>query len=191
MPTNWAFWALTWFPMSSADRAAKLRFCAACLAEPSPGALAALDVASTWQPWLGSAIRQLMHTGLDAWRGEHTRLFVAPALAPPFASAFREGGINGAAADEAQDFYATLGLASREGLPADYLGSLLECEAYLLENATVQDAEAFRRAFMADWIERFVDRLLEHSTLEFYRGLGERLLMLHGAGGRGTSGVLM
>ncbi|MEJ2480180.1 MAG: hypothetical protein P8Y78_08365 [Acidihalobacter sp.] len=66
-----------------------------------------------------------------------------------------------------------------------------ELQAYLLENATVQDAEAFRRAFMADWIERFVDRLLEHSTLEFYRGLGERLLMLHGAGGRGTSGVLM
>lgn len=175
--------------MSCADRASELRFCAACLAEPGTGALAALDVAAAWQPWLGSAIRQLMHAGLDAWRGEHTRLFVVPALAPPFASAFREGGINGASAGEAQDFYAALGLASREGLPADYLGSLLECEAYLLENAPEQDAEAFHRAFMADWLERFVARLLEHATLEFYRGLGERLLALHhDADGRGSSG---
>ena len=174
--------------MSCADRAAELRFCAACLAEPSTGALAALDVASAWQPWLGSAVRQLMHTGLDAWRGEHTRLFVVPALAPPFASAFREGGINGTSAGEAQDYYATLGLASREGLPADYLGSLLECEAYLLEYGPAHDAEAFRRAFMADWIERFVARLSEHSTLEFYRGLGERLLKLHDVDAQGSSG---
>ncbi len=175
--------------MSCADRAAELRFCAACLAEPNTGALAALDLASVWQPWLGSAIRQLMHAGLDAWRGEHTRLFVVPALAPPFASAFREGGINGAASRAAEEFYATLGLATREGLPADYLGSLLECEAYLLENAAVQDAEAFRRTFIADWIERFVASLSEHSTLEFYRGLGERILALYGLGGRVSSGM--
>lgn len=170
--------------MSSAERAAELRFCAACLAEPSTGALAALDVASAWQPWLRSAVRELMRVGLEAWQGEHTRLFVVPALAPPFASAFRDGGVGGPAADEAREFYATLGLASREGLPADYLGSLMECEAYLLEKVSIPDAESFRCRFTADWLDRFAALLLEHSTLEFYRGLGERLLVLHGLNGR-------
>lgn len=170
--------------MSYAERAEELRFCAACLAEPSAEALTGLDAAAAWQPWLGSAARQLMQSGLDAWRGEHTRLFVVPALAPPFASAFREGAIDGTSAGEAKEFYATLGLASRDGLPADYLGSLLECEAYLLETASAQDADAFHRAYLADWLERFVGRLFEHSSLEFYRGLGERLLLLHDAGER-------
>ncbi|MEJ2060331.1 MAG: molecular chaperone TorD family protein [Gammaproteobacteria bacterium] len=159
--------------------AAELRFYAACLAEPTAEALPALREAAGWQPWLAEPLAELAATDLEVWQGEHARLFVVPGLAPPFASAYREGILNGAAASAAEAYYADQGFALSEGLPGDYLGSLLECEAWLVEAGQAQEAATFRQTFLADWLGRFAGRLREHARLAFYRRLGERLADAH------------
>jgi putative dimethyl sulfoxide reductase chaperone len=161
--------------------AVELRFCAACLAEPSAEALEGLAEAEAWQPWLVEPLIELKAVDLEVWQGEHARLFVAPGLAPPFASAHREGMLNGAAASAAEAYYVQQGFVLSPGLPGDYLGSLLECEAWLLDGGRDQDAAAFRQTFLADWLPRFNEQLQKQARLQFYRKFGERLVHLHGA----------
>lgn len=174
--------------MSSTDAAAglqsaaaQMRFCAGCLAEPTAEALVALTEAVNEQPWLAEPLAELEATALEVWQGEHTRLFVAPALAPPFACAHREGILNGAAASAAVAYYAQHGLELSSGLPGDYLGSLLEFDAWLLDTGQVPEAGAFWQAFLVDWLGRFNEQLQQHARLLFYRRLGERLVGLNEA----------
>lgn len=166
-------------PAQSAEMAANWRFCALILAEPDVESLAVLRDVPHPPLWLADAVEELSHIALDAWQGEHTRLFVFPAKCPPFASAYLEEGIlNGRRSVEMDIFYRTLGLEATN-LPADYVGSLCECAAFLVEqtdpDALPEVLAAYGQRYLDDWFDRFLEDLMRHSELRLYRGLAETL----------------
>lgn len=173
--------------MSSAEQAksegetlaAELAFCASCLAEPAEDSLEMLRETLDWQPWLRESLSELEQVGLAVWQGEHTRLFVMPAVAAPFASVQRGGMINGDAAGMAEAFYARHGVQFNPGLPGDYLGSLLECLAWLIASDRVSEAVSFRENLLDDWLPKFAESVAEQSQLQFYRDLGQRIDEMH------------
>lgn len=174
--------------MSSAEQAAKaegetlaaeLAFCASCLAEPAEDSLEILREMLDWQPWLKESLNELEQVGLAVWQGEHTRLFVMPAVAAPFASVQRGGMINGEAAGMAETFYARHGVQFNPGLPGDYLGSLFECLAWLMASDRVREAVSFRENLLDDWLPKYAESVVEQSRLRFYRDLGRRLDEMH------------
>jgi TorA maturation chaperone TorD len=86
--------------------------------------------------------------------------------------------MEGEASAAARAFYARLGLAAT-ALPADFLGTLLECAAWLAETpdgAALE--ETLFRDHLAPWVGRFARDLAKHSALLLYRALGERLAAL-------------
>jgi TorA maturation chaperone TorD len=150
------------------------RLVALTLAEPSTESLGFLREQSENYPTLQPALVELERLPLEAWQGEHTRLFSFPALCPPFASAFLEDGIlNGHRAADLEQFYQEYGLAAI-GLPADYLGTICECAAYL-EEEDPEMAGIFGRDALGDWLPDFSERLQQMSELLLYRELGRIL----------------
>jgi TorA maturation chaperone TorD len=160
-----------------------LRLLAALLAAPADDGLEAAGELAQANPWLLEAIGELETLPLDQWQGEHTRLFLSDfptTTCPPFESAFRHGLMEGSATVELEALYRGIGLESRD-VPADYLGVMLECVAWLLEQPEPEREPHLGRLWndhLAQWLPRFSGKLREESRLILYRNLGEQLAML-------------
>lgn len=160
-----------------------LRVLAELLGVPDDDALARLHDLHATQPWLGAAIAEIEALPLDEWQAEHTRLFVSgyPRTAcPPFASAYREGRMSGTVAGDLAGLYGRVGLAA-DSIPADYLGAMLECASFLLENEG-KNEDSWDTLWhelwdvnMAPWLPKFAADLEHHSQLALYRLVAEQL----------------
>ena len=152
----------------------------ALLALPGEDALEVLADAAEFEPWLAGHLPELEKAGLEEWRGEYTRLFISgypKTLCPPFESAYRQGSMSGAAVEDLAQLYRRLGLQSTD-MPADFLGTMLECAAYLLEREGSGDQELWTDLWeehLARWVPGFARDLNEHSRLGLYRALGREL----------------
>ena len=158
----------------------QLRLLATLLATPADDALAALHELASGDLELQEAFAELTPLPLDRWQGEHTRLFVSafPKVpCPPFESAYRHGQMDGKATIELEKFYRRIGLESKE-IPADYLGVILECAAWLMEQPGEEMAGHLAELWqqhLALWLPQFSADLQRESELRLYRLLGERL----------------
>ena len=74
------------------------------------------------------------------------------------------------------NLYAGLGLAAT-GAPADYLGTILDCAAYLLGQgqAAGEAWETLSGRYMDRWIPRFCHDLQTHAELLLYQQTAARL----------------
>lgn len=158
----------------------QLRVLASLLALPAEDALDALRDMGAEYPWLATAIAELEDIGLERWQAEHTRLFVSgypDTPCPPYESAYRQGTMGGTFAGDLSDLYLRAGLEVAGGR-ADYLGTLLECAAYLTDLGEDQLLLELLQDHMAHWVPRFARDLQEHAELALYRDLGVRLGLL-------------
>lgn len=169
--------------MTNGDRdPSQLRILAALLAQPEDDALDALRDLLPDAPWLAESIAELEQVPLHQWQGEHTRLFIngwPKTPCPPFESAYRQGQMGGTAVGDLDGLYRRAGLQAEEA-PSDYLGTLLECTAWLSEQ---KDEATLLRELEQDhlgrWVPRFARDLREHGALVLYRTLGEQLALLY------------
>ena len=140
--------------------------------------LAIVDLAQTY-PWLQEATEQLRMISLANWQAEHTRLFISgypKTVCPPFESAYRHGRMDGPARTELEHLYRQVGLVPIEA-PADYLGTLLECAAYLSDQTPTHQTvmSTLWEEHLQIWLPRFCRDLIQHSRLTLYRALGEQV----------------
>ena len=169
-------------PAPPRDREAEqLRILAALLAHPAEDALDALRDLLPRAPWLAECIAELEGLTLERWQGEHTRLFINgwPTTAcPPFESAYRQGQMGGTSAAALASLYRRAGLQARDA-PPDYLGTMLECAAWLAEQ---EDGGELLRELEDDhlrpWVPRFARDLQDHCELLLYRTLGGQIARL-------------
>jgi putative dimethyl sulfoxide reductase chaperone len=165
-------------------RGERLRVAAALLAAPDDDALVAIDELRDEYDWLAAPLAELAATPLGHWQAEHARLFISGhprTVAPPYASAWRDGQMPGPTTERVTEFFQRAGLRAVQP-PADYLGAMLECAAWLEEHAdTAHDqlASELWREYLGDWLPRFTDALATDSRLSLYRALGEELNALH------------
>ena len=159
----------------------QLRLLAVLLGAPESTSLDVLDDLRTEHRWLDAAILELKQTPLEQWQAEHTSLFVTgfPKTAcPPFKSAYSGQGMSGAAVEDLAGFYQALGLSAQD-MPPDYLGTMLECWAYLLSQANEHAARRLWSEHLASWLLRFATDLHREAGLELYRALGEQFSSLY------------
>ncbi|MGO8737678.1 TorD/DmsD family molecular chaperone [Rhodoblastus sp.] len=153
------------------------------LAEPDGESAQIVAELAKVNPWLEQAAREVAALPLDRWQAEHTRLFVCGfphAACPPFESHYRHGHLNGSASLEVEDIYRRAGLEPPEGVPADYLGAMLECAAWLVDSAGEQ-CGLFAELWVDHiglWGARFAQDLRENAQIGLYRALGERVQWL-------------
>jgi len=162
-----------------------LRLYSGLLASPADDSLAVLRELAGESAWLSESVAELAQTPLEEWQAEHARLFISghPKTAcPPFESAFLGGAMFGAACDQLGDLYRRAGLQA-EDVPPDYLGTQLECAAYLLEQPCEHShglLQELWRDHLAGWVSHFGTALQAESRLLLYRELGAQLAELHG-----------
>lgn len=162
-----------------------LRLLSGLLASPGGDSLAVLRELAGEHAWLGEPVAELEQSSLEEWQAEHARLFISghpKTVCPPFESAFLGGGMFGAACDQLSDLYRRAGLQA-DGAPPDYLGTLLECAAYLLEQPCGHSNELLQELWsehLAAWVPRFGSVLQQESRLLLYRQLGQQLAGLPG-----------
>lgn len=159
-------------PIPGNPAARRLRQWAALLAYPEGEALAAVRELRTVADWPSSAaLAELAALPLERWQAEYTRLFIngyPTTPCPPFATAHWGPGV----AEELQALYHRAGLHAPPEW-ADYLGTLLDCAAYLLEVAPQAAVLAeLRDDYLAVWLPRFAAALQTHAALQLYRELG-------------------
>lgn len=89
--------------------------------------------------------------------------------------------MSGTVAGDLAGLYGRVGLAA-DSIPADYLGAMLECASYLLENrGSDEDAQwdahwhELWDVHTVPWVPRFVADLEQHSRLALYRMVAQRL----------------
>ncbi|MGO9740032.1 MAG: molecular chaperone [Xanthobacteraceae bacterium] len=158
------------------------------LAQPDEESAEVVAELATVNPWLEQAAREVAAMPLDRWQAEHMRLFVCgfPHTAcPPFESQYRHGCLEGPASREVEDIYRRAGLEPPEGVPADYLGAMLECAAWLVETAGEQ-CGLFAELWVDHldlWATRFAGDLRENAEIGLYRALAERIQWLMTATG--------
>jgi TorA maturation chaperone TorD len=137
--------------------------------------------------WLQLALTELEALPLEEWQAEHGRLFVCGhprTVCPPFESAQLNGMMQGPAAGELAALYRRAGLEP-EGAPPDYLGTMLECAAFLAEQPCGLGAELageLWRGHLDRWLPEFGARLGAEADLMLYRLLGRRIAGLVGHG---------
>lgn len=157
-----------------------LRLLSGLLSSPGSDSLAVLHELAGEYAWLAEPVAELEQTPLEEWQAEHGRLFISghPKTAcPPFESAFLGGTMFGAACDQLGDLYHRAGLQAA-GAPPDYLGTLLECAAYLLEQPCDHSSELLQelwREHVASWVPRYGAVLRKEGLLLLYRQLGLQL----------------
>ncbi len=159
-----------------------LRTLALLLGMPDQDALSTIEDLAQTYPWLQQVVEELRTIPLEHWQAEHTRLFLSghpKTVCPPFESAYRYGRMDGPARTELEHLYRQVGLAPVEA-PADYLGTLLECAAYLSEENTPHAAalSALWDEHLRVWLPDFSRALIKHSRLKLYRSLGKQLAAL-------------
>lgn len=164
----------------------EVRLIAALLAIPAGDALEGLREMAAVAPWLRPGLDELERTPLELWQAEHTRLFVngyPRTPCPPFESAYRQGQMGGTVGPDLEALYRRAGLTA-SGAPPDYLGTLLDCLAYLLEReASAGLLEELRYEHLARWLPDFARDLQDSAELRLYRDLGARLVAAAGLGG--------
>ena len=119
--------------------ASALQLSAMLLGKPDENALPTLRKLAAEQHWLQPAVDELLCLPLEQWQAEHTRLFIngyPKTPCAPFESIYRHWRMEGPACDELARLYASAGLSVSPDLPADYLGTMLEFAALLLERGT-------------------------------------------------------
>lgn len=152
------------------------------LGAPEANALEMLQSLSAEHPWLAGPLHELHETPLQQWQGEHTALFIngyPHTVAPPFLSALRSGQMGGSEEDEMREFYYRLGLEA-DGMPADYLGTLFECAAWLLQQE--EQSEDFAELwdnYLYPVLPDFANRLIEHQGLRLYQEMGRQLSQIY------------
>jgi len=148
---------------------------------PADDALEALRDAQDQAPWLQSSLPELEQLPLEHWQAEHTRLFISayPSTpCPPYESAYRHGTMGGPAAGDLAGLYRRAGLQATD-VPPDYLGTMLECAAYLMEQRMDELLRELTDEHLGLWVTRFANDLQSHAKLTLYRSLSrqiERLL---------------
>jgi len=157
-----------------------LRLLAGLLSAPEADSLAVLTELANEHIWLREPVAELSNLGLPHWQAEHTRLFISnypKTLCPPFASAYRGGAPTG----EVAMLYLRVGLEAND-ISADYLGTMLECAAYLLEDPESINNELWHELWdehLASWVPRFANDLINISDCPLlYRRLGEKFSAL-------------
>jgi putative dimethyl sulfoxide reductase chaperone len=166
------------------SRGERLRVAAALLAAPEDDALDVVAGLGEEHVWLGASGRELASIPLDEWQAEHARLFICGhprTVCPPYASAFRDGHTFGPASDDIAAFYRRVGLEA-VALPPDYLGTMLECAAWLSERQETGQREFERELWqkhLHGWLPRFAETLVAQSRLDLYRSLGKELNALY------------
>lgn len=159
--------------------AEELRLLSHLLGAPEEGALPAIEELAGSHPWLQRGAEEMAGITLGQWQAEHTRLFISgypTTVCPPFASAHRHGCMGGSVVEELRAFYQRCGLRS-EGLPDDYLGTMLECAAWLLEQQTGESQELFGELWekhLAPWLPELGSKLAQESQLALYRDMGKK-----------------
>jgi len=182
----------------------QLRLFAGLLAKPSEESLTAIEEIAQEHHWLYDSIQELKEMSLEHWQGEHTRLFVnghPKTGCPPFESVYRQGVMNGPVCDEIELLYQESGLESVENVPPDYLGVMLECAAYLLEQKSTtpsseilasqsnennnnlihleedawQNFQILWQDHLTKWVPQFANDLEQQSELRLYQQLGSKL----------------
>lgn len=157
-----------------------LRLLSGLLASPGIESLSVLRELAGEHTWLGEPVAELAQTSLEEWQAEHARLFISghpKTVCPPFESAFLSGAMFGAACDQLGDLYRRAGLQA-EGAPPDYLGTLLECAAFLQEQPCNHSSELLQelwREHLASWLPKIGPVLQQESQLRLYRQLGQQL----------------
>ena len=129
--------------------------------------------------WLTAGAEQLKDLPLEQWQAEHTRLFISgfpKTIAIPFESVYLTGEMGGPAQESLIHFFNTIGLQAEEGM-ADYLGTLLEALAFLLEQNNDQMASELKDKHLHKWVRRFADDVKQHSEVILYQSLADRLLL--------------
>jgi len=159
----------------------ELRTLSALLAQPEDDAIDALREVLPQASWLADAIADLEQIPLEHWQAGHTRLFLNSwprTPCPPFESAYRRGQMGGTSAADLGDLYRRAGLQAAQA-PPDYLGTLLECTAWLAEQP---DGAALLRELeqkhLDRWVPRFARDLQANAQLVLYRTLGARIAAL-------------
>jgi TorA maturation chaperone TorD len=157
-----------------------LRLLSGLLASPGSESMEVLRDLASEHSWLVEPLAELEDMPLDEWQAEHTRLFVSghPKTAcPPFESAVTSGSLFGTASDKLADLYRRAGLEAM-GVPPDYLGTQLECAAFLLEQDCSRSDDLLQELWqehLASWVPRFHPVLQAESRLLLYRQLGRQL----------------
>ena len=156
-----------------------LRLLGGLLATPGSDSLETVKALVEEHGWLSPAVDELSSLPLDQWQGEHTQLFLSgypKTPCPPFESAYRNKRMNGPACSEVEAFYQRAGLQMEsEEVPADYIGTELECAAWLLDQGEQALWEELRGEHLSRWIGKFAEDLKAAATLKLYRSLGEKL----------------
>jgi len=165
----------------------QLQLMALLLGAPQTDSLPLLEVLAEEHPWLASPLLELRERPLQQWQGEHTALFVngyPKTAAPPFLSALQHGQMGGGIEEELHSFYLRLGLAP-DGMPADYLGTLFECTAWLLSQQPVQQGQLDElwQHYLLPVLPDFAQRLIEHGGLSLYLEMGKELARIAGQAG--------
>lgn len=157
-----------------------LRLFSGLLASPGSDSLEVLRELAGEHAWLGEPVAELEKMPLEEWQAEHARLFISghpKTVCPPFESAFMGGAMFGAACDQLGDLYQRAGLQA-DGAPPDYLGTQLECAAWLMEQGCEHSKALLQELWtehLADWVPRFSAGLQAESGLSLYRQLGRQL----------------
>ena len=150
---------------------------AALLAMPESDALDALRAMQGQAPWLDACLPELERIPLEHWQAEHTRLFISAypkTPCPPYESAYRQGSMGGTATRELAELYLRAGLKATD-IPADYLGTMLECAAYLQDQGLDGLLGELVEGHMRRWVPRFARDLQDQAGLELYRALGRQI----------------
>jgi len=156
----------------------QLRILATLLAMPEADALDALRDMQPQVAWLASCLAELEQAPLEHWQAEHTRLFISAypkTPCPPYESAYRQGTMGGTTAGDLTALYRRAGLQPSSGVPSDYLGTMLDCAAYLMEQGSPDLLQELVDEHLRLWLPRFARDLQEHARLNFYRALGKQI----------------
>lgn len=176
----------------------KLRILAGLLATPGEESLTVIEEIAKENHWLYESVQELKNISLEHWQAEHTQLFInghPKTSCPPFESVYRHSMMNGPACSEIEQLYQSIGLEAVDDVPPDYLGIMLECAAYLLEQKSLPPSEHLQeeagdlvhieeigdyfqtlwQAHLAKWVPKFANDLQKHSQLRLYQQLGLKL----------------
>lgn len=160
----------------------ELKILASLLGAPDLDAKEVVGELAVHYVWLQPAAEELEQLPLEEWQAEHTRLFVTgypTTPCPPFESAYLSGRLYGPQTQSLKQLYKRMDMHP-SGAPADYLGTLLECAAYLKANPAAEKVFWFElwNEHLARWVPRFCRELQKESQLALYRIVAERLCVL-------------
>jgi putative dimethyl sulfoxide reductase chaperone len=157
----------------------ELRILASLLGAPDADAREAVVELAAHYDWLRPAAQELQGLALEEWRAEYARLFASghpSSPCPPFESAYLSRRLPEPQTQALKQLYKRMGLRT-DGVQADYLGSLLECAAYL--NTDPAAGKAFWgelwEGHLTCWVPRFCRELEMESRLLLYRIVARRL----------------